>query len=100
MAFILDFDEKAEIEFQEAFDWYEEQQLGLGKRFEAALERSFAHIANAPLAYPLKKLTNRECVVKDFPFSVVFKVYPSQNVVYIVSIFHTSRRPSKKYRSL
>ena len=30
MAFVLEFDEKAEIEFHEAYDSYEEQLAGLG----------------------------------------------------------------------
>ena len=88
----------AEAEYLEAYDWYEEREEGLGQRFETALGDSISHIVNMPLSYPSKKSGRRECVMKDFPFIVVFKLYPKTETILIVSVFHTSRNPRKKYR--
>ena len=98
MAFNIDFQPKAEKEYLDAFHWYEEQQDGLGRRFEDAIERQLFRIIENPDSYPIKKYQLRESKVENFPYLVVYKIYPSQRIILIVSVFHTSRKPSKKYR--
>ncbi|MFA6087663.1 type II toxin-antitoxin system RelE/ParE family toxin [Mucilaginibacter sp.] len=96
--YIIIFHPKAEIEFLEAFEWYEERLEGLGFRFETCVERRLKAITAAPLIYPLKNYNCRESKVEDFPFLVVYKLYPRKRTLLIISIFHTSRKPDRKYK--
>jgi mRNA-degrading endonuclease RelE of RelBE toxin-antitoxin system len=89
---------KAEIEYKKAYRWYEEQLIGLGDRFETSVERKLNNISNNPLFYPNKGGKLRECKVDDFPFLIIFRVYSEKNLIFVYSIFHTSRRPGKKYK--
>ena len=98
MEYDLKFHPKAEIEYLEAFEWYEEQLEKLGDRFESSVERKIQSIVRNPLFYPNKKRDYRECKIDDFPYLIVYKVYPRKHLIIIFSIFHTSRRPGKKYR--
>ena len=100
MAFTIKFQAKAENEYLGAFYWYEGQQEGLGSRFEEAIEKQLSRIVNNPESYPLKKYHARESKVEDFPYLVVYKFYPGKKLILVLSIFHTSRKPSKKYRRL
>lgn len=98
MSFRTEFDPKALKEYLEAWDWYEEQQDGLGDRFGFAVNEQIGKIAVNPLFYPNKKLKTRESKVRKFPFLIVYRIFPEKNTLYIVSIFHTSRSPRKKYQ--
>jgi plasmid stabilization system protein ParE len=88
----------AEKEMDEAFDWYEEHQDGLGERFINSVERQIKRIVANPEHYQLKKRKYRESNVEVFPYIVVFKYYPIKSEILVVSVFHTSRKPSKKHR--
>lgn len=97
MSFTIRFSKKAEKEFSEAFEWYEERSDGLGYRFEASLHKMLDVVVNTPLIFAVKKYDARESKIEDFPYLVVYKIYP-RNTIFIASIFHTSRDPRKKYR--
>jgi len=87
---------KARLEIFEAWKWYEKQKTGLGDRFEDEVFRKIALIEANPFHYPLKKKA-REAVIDDFPFLIVYRVNKNQKLIMIVSVFHTSRNPVKKY---
>ncbi|SEP04766.1 MULTISPECIES: type II toxin-antitoxin system RelE/ParE family toxin [Mucilaginibacter] len=90
---------KAQVELLKSLEWYDEQLEGLGDRLEFSVLKKINSIANHPLLYPSKKSDFRECKVDDFPFLIVYKVNNQKKLVTVYSIFHTSRRPGKKYRS-
>jgi len=86
---------KARQEIFESWVWYEEQQEGLGNRFEDAVFEKISLIAANPLHYPLKKGT-REANTDTFPFLIVYRINKRRKLIMIVSVFHTSRHPRKK----
>ncbi len=98
MQYNIDFLHKARDEYLDAFVWYEEQLPGLGSRFEKAVDRKLNSISKYPLFYPNKGRNLRESKIEDFPYLIVYKIYPQKRLIFIYSIFHTSRRPGKKYR--
>jgi hypothetical protein len=98
MSFVIKFYKKAIKEYSDAYNWYNEQSDGLGDKFEFSTQRLLKSIARNPLLYPNKEFDTRECKVHDFPYLVVYRIYPTKGIVYIISIFHTSRNPGKKYR--
>jgi plasmid stabilization system protein ParE len=61
--FFLD---RAVADIKIAYDWYEEQQNGLGKRFEESVQKTVAEIAKFPFAYPDKFKKSRETLIPKF----------------------------------
>ncbi|WP_162499832.1 type II toxin-antitoxin system RelE/ParE family toxin [Mucilaginibacter terrigena] len=98
--YFIQFDPKADTEYQEAYAWYEEQLQGLGERFEFSVEQKLVSVLAAPLLYPIKKYDIRECKINGFPYLIIYKFYPLKNLILIISIFHTSRNPRKKLPNL
>jgi hypothetical protein len=80
----------------DAYNWYEEQQKGLGEAFVQEIERCLNSIEVWPNAYAKVKRNFRQVVLKAFPYVIVFEVI--QNVVVIYAVFHTSRNPGKKFK--
>lgn len=89
---------EAEKEYLSSFLWYEERSPGLGERFAEAIDSKIQSITNNPYHYPEKAKRYHEAMVSVFPFLIAYKVYPEKKEIFIASIFHTSRKPGKKYR--
>ena len=84
---------KARVDFDEAKDWYYEQQgEGLKVRFIEAVDSAFMRIRSSPSSFPVVYGTNvRRVQVRKFPFTIFFTVQTDRILVY--SVFHTSRSP-------
>ena len=82
----------AEYEFDEASDWYKEEDPAVRDRFVMAVDKKISAITQRPLMFPVVKATRvRRAIVDGFPFSIFFVLY-SEHIV-ILSIFHDSRNP-------
>lgn len=88
----------AEKEYREAYQWYEDQLKGLGDRFEQNVETKLNQIVYKPLLHPKKRGAFRETKVDTFPYQIVYKIYEKGKIIFISSIYHSSRNPKKKYR--
>jgi len=98
MIYIVLFKTEALKEYLEAYDWYEEKQEGLGRKFQGAIEDKLNFICENTQLYALSKSNFRQAVINDFPYVIVYKLKPASKIVYISAVFHTSRNPRKKYR--
>lgn len=87
-----------EKEYLESISWYEDNQLGLSVDFITEIEKVLNHIEANPFLYPVKKREFREAPVKNFPYIIVYKINPKQKQVIVLSVFHTRRKPSIKYK--
>ena len=94
------FHPEAEKEYLESIIWYENNLIGLGQKFIEDIEKSIERILTLPLLFPIKKGNLREAVVKKFPYVIVFEIAKTSQEIRILSVYHTSRNPSKKYRKL
>ncbi|MFD0794987.1 type II toxin-antitoxin system RelE/ParE family toxin [Mucilaginibacter litoreus] len=94
----IEFEPKADAEYQHAYAWYEQRLPGLGERFERCSDRKISSISTTPLLYPAKKYDIRECKINDFPYLIIYKFYPQRQLILIISIFHTKRNPIKKLK--
>ena len=99
MSYTIRFHPAAENEYLKAFQWYQDRLEGLGNRFSRAVERQIKLISKNPEHYEIKKRNCRESKVDVFPYIIVYKVYPDVHDILILAIFHTSRKPDKKYRT-
>lgn len=83
---------------KEAFDWYEEQQLGLGELFFQELNNCYDRAESWPNSYAKIKRNYRQAILKTFPYVIVFEVIKTDVIVY--AVFHTSRKPNNKFKKL
>ena len=81
----------AEVELQEAIDYYNEQRSRLGFEFSDEVKDVVARIVNYPLAWtPLSKRTRR-AQVHRFPYSIIYEA--RVDMIVIVAIQHHRRKP-------
>jgi plasmid stabilization system protein ParE len=83
--------EAAEAELNEAAEFYDLKNPGLGTVFIDEVQRGIEIISEFPEAFPLV----RGCVGKKglirFPYSLVYSVRP--NEIRILAVAHQKRRP-------
>ncbi|HYG52842.1 MAG TPA: type II toxin-antitoxin system RelE/ParE family toxin [Flavobacteriales bacterium] len=77
------------------FDWYEEQQKGLGHRFLDCLQKTGDSLKKVPFGFQNKYKTTQESTVHPFPYVIIYTI--ENNIVYVNSIFPTKMHPQKKY---
>lgn len=99
MSYTYEIHPLVERDFEEGYIWYEEKQKGLGERFINAVTEKIKQIIQNPEAYGSKSNKSiREAEVDKFPYLVVYKINKRKKEIYINSIHHTRKHPSKKYR--
>lgn len=70
------------------------KQPGLAKKFLKEIDHYLDLIAENPLQFAIKFSDRyRFAVLKVFPFFIVYRIEEDQELVYVISIFHTSRNP-------
>lgn len=92
MNFSLKIEPRALSEIQQAIDYYDSQQVGLGQRFLKAIEIHFKVLANNP-KFQIKYSNIRCLRVKKFPYLIHFSI--NDKTVYIHAVLHTSLNPTK-----
>ena len=81
----------ARLEFLAEVIYYSEAQAGLGVRFAAAVEEAAARALAYPLSGSPHRSNVRRVLVKDFPFSLIYRLEPEGIVIFAVA--HHARRP-------
>jgi len=81
----------AELEFNEAIDYYEGVAYGLGLDFSIEVANAIARIAAFPKAWPVIEDGIRRALVKRFPYGVLYS--EDQEKIYIVAVMHLHRNP-------
>jgi plasmid stabilization system protein ParE len=84
---------EAVIDLQEAFEWYEMQNKGLGKALVIELDKTLEKVALYPQHYQVIDFGLQATSVRKFPYRVIFKVLSLKIVV--LAIFHQKRNPAK-----
>ena len=92
MAFTLVIDPRAILDVQNAIDYYDEQQAGLGERFEATLNKLLLTLEKNPL-FRIRYDDVRCLPVNKFPYMVHFTVDEINSLVTVRAVFHSSRDP-------
>lgn len=81
----------AQIELDQAYAWYEGQQTGLGMQFLAEFDAAVNRIVAFPGAYRPFGDGVRRCLVKRFPYGILYGV--DADKIIIVAVAHLHRRP-------
>ena len=83
---------EAADEANDAFNWYEDRQPGLGHEFYRELTRCLEFILEHPQMAQVAHRDLRKRRLDRFPYLVVYR--DSESEVAVVSIFHGSRNPA------
>jgi len=75
------------------------QQIGLGEKFLLNVRNKLDLIKRSPEVYGIKSRKDyREAMVDNFPYLIVYRVYPKKKIIFISAIHHEKMDPDKKYR--
>jgi toxin ParE1/3/4 len=84
---------EAEFDIEEAFEWYEEQNSGLGSEFVRAVDISLATIGRHPLVYPLVYQEVRRALIRRFPYGIFYLM--EEETIVVIACFHVKRDPQQ-----
>jgi plasmid stabilization system protein ParE len=84
-------------EITEAWNWYEDRQAGLGDLFLNEVRARMEKIEQTPERYPARYRSYKETPIQIFPFLIIYRINKRKKLIRIVSVFHTSLNPKKKY---
>ena len=90
MKFTLELDPRAIQDIQEAIDYYDEQLVGLGEKFEAYLNKYMKSLSKNPF-FQIRYDSIRCLPLKKYPYMIHFTVDEKLNAVYIHSVLNTAR---------
>jgi len=91
MSYEIVIQSEAILDIQEAFEWYEEQESGLGFEFIEEVESGYLKISRHPFHYPPINSQFRRLRINRFPYLVIYEV--EDNSVIINSVRHVKREP-------
>ena len=83
---------EAELDLEDAFLWYESQDIGLGSEFVRAIDNCISMIGRNPLSYSLIYQEARRALVRRFPYSILYLV--EEDTVFVIGCFHSKRNPN------
>lgn len=73
--------------------YYNDERAGLGYEFVQEFMATLERIQAQPEAWtPLSKRTRR-CLMKRFPYSVIFRVVKEQQQIQVVDLMHQKQKP-------
>ena len=86
------FNKKAEIELLAIGVRYQQISAKLSAAFTASVESAIDQIQQFPAAWPESYKGNRKCLVKTFPYAIIYKEHA--RVIRIAAIAHFKRKPA------
>jgi plasmid stabilization system protein ParE len=87
----------AAADIEDAYEWYESQQPGLGDEFLAALRATRDRLLEHPEAYPvLHRNTRRALIPQRFPYALFYRLYG--DTIVVVACMHAKRDPRRWQR--
>ena len=79
-------------DLQNAIDYYNEQQKGLGKKFHLSTSKVFNQLKKVPTSGSFMYDNVRFRVLKQFPFIILYEIIENKTIA-VYRIFHTSLNP-------
>ncbi len=82
----------ADAEYQAAVAWYLARNPQATARFEAAVADGVRRIADRPELYALIDGRHRRCLLRPYPYSLIYRIQPTG--VLVVAVAHSARSAS------
>lgn len=81
-------------DIQQGIDYYDDQQIGLGEKFEVAVNKHLVSIEKNPFFQV--RYDDVHCLpVKKYPYMIHFTINEADKTVTVRAVFHTSLDPEK-----
>jgi len=84
---------EADLDAQQAIQWYDERDQSLGDNFLQKLNKCIADVEKNPQRYPVVHRQMRRALVKRFPYAILYEVENDEIVIY--AIYHCARDPEQ-----
>jgi mRNA-degrading endonuclease RelE of RelBE toxin-antitoxin system len=81
----------ARQEFDEAKEFYEVEQQGLGALFENRIKHSLLRIQQYPHAWPAERKEIRRYIVHRFPYKILYSI--QKDTIVVLTFAHLHREP-------
>lgn len=82
---------EAELDIQDAFEWYEAQGLGLSSQFVRAVDACLSSVVSNPLANSIIYKQARRALIRRFPYGILYVFEPE--IIAVIACFHGKRNP-------
>jgi len=96
MKFEINIDKKAKSDIDKGFDYYNEQQKGLGKKFMSDVSAALTTLEKNPF-FQVRYDDYRCLPLKKFPYMIHYIVDESVLRVIIYAVTHTSQNPETNW---
>ena len=80
-------------DIQKITDWYNEQQAGLGGRFQKTVVQQINSLKKDPHIFVIRYKEIRCVLVKKFPYMTHFYINEENNIVEVIAVISTDRNP-------
>jgi len=87
----LIFDPLAVKEFDDALEYYEAQEIGLGEQFKKEVWSAINIIERFPEAGQEVRSKIRKILIRRFPYKLIYMFH--ENMIYIIAMAHGYREP-------
>jgi plasmid stabilization system protein ParE len=92
---------EAKRDWNEAVDWYEEHEPGVGLRFDETIRAFLQTLSRHPERFRLATRLTRKAKMPDpWPYSVYFVINMEFREVKVLAIWHGARDPAGLLRRL
>jgi len=85
------FDKLAQLELDDASEYYELEVPGLGARFKVEVKRGIRRIREYPDTWAKEKNDVRRYLLHTFPYKILYSI--EEDYIYIIAIAHSHRHP-------
>ncbi len=85
------FHPEAEVEFNQAIDYYENYAEGLGYDFAVEVYSAIERIVAYPKAWTTLTEDVRRCLTRRFPYGVLYTEEPES--IFLLAVMHLHRDP-------
>lgn len=89
----------AEADIEEASDWYEGEERGLGGGFLDELGNTLARVREMPLQFPSIGKGVRRALLGRFPYAIYFILREDRRAI-VIAVLHQRRSPAMWKRRL
>ena len=87
----FDFHPEAGSEFEDAAEFYERAERGLGEEFSLEVHAAIRNILAYPRAWPILESDVHRCLINRFPYGILYSIEVDR--IYILAVMHLHRRP-------